>query len=56
MAHTHRRPQASRLEENEARLSGLQAALIEGERSGEPRPFDFDGFLTKKRKAATRRR
>jgi antitoxin ParD1/3/4 len=40
------------LEEQEARLSALQAALVEGERSGEPEPFDFDGFLEDKRKAA----
>jgi antitoxin ParD1/3/4 len=44
------------LEEREARLSALQAALIEGERSGEPEPFDFDDFLERKRRAATRRR
>jgi len=43
------------LEEREARLSALQAALIEGERSGEPEPFDFDEFLEDKRKAASRR-
>jgi antitoxin ParD1/3/4 len=42
------------LEEHEARLSALQAALIEGERSGEPEPFDFDHFLEDKRKAANR--
>jgi antitoxin ParD1/3/4 len=44
------------LEEREARLSALQAALIEGERSGEPEPFDFDEFLERKRGAAIRRR
>ena len=44
------------LEENETRLSALQAALVEGERSGEPEPFDFDRFLEDKRKSATRRR
>ena len=43
------------LEEHEARLSALQAALIEGERSGEPESFDFDDFLKDRRKAATRR-
>jgi antitoxin ParD1/3/4 len=43
------------LEENEARLSALQAALIEGERSGEPQPFDFDKFLEDKRKLAAQR-
>ncbi len=34
-----------RLEEDEARLAALRAALIEGEESGEPTPFDFDEFL-----------
>ena len=34
-----------RLEEHEAQLSALRAALIEGEESGEPTPFDFDEFL-----------
>jgi antitoxin ParD1/3/4 len=43
------------LEEHEARLA-LQAALIEGDRSGEPEPFDFEDFLKDKRKAASRRR
>ena len=40
------------LEEREARLLALQAALVEGERSGEAEPFDFDGFLEDKRRAA----
>ncbi len=44
------------LEEREARVSALQAALVEGERSGEPEPFDFDGFLRDKRRAAPRGR
>ena len=44
------------LEENEARLSALRGALVEGERSGEPEPFDFDKFLKDKRKLATQRR
>jgi antitoxin ParD1/3/4 len=44
------------LEENESRLSALQAALVEGERSGGPEPFDFDNFLKDKWKSATRRR
>jgi antitoxin ParD1/3/4 len=43
------------LEESEAQLSALQAALVEGERSGEPEPFDFDWFLEDKRKVATQR-
>ncbi|QYF87326.1 type II toxin-antitoxin system ParD family antitoxin [Brevundimonas sp. PAMC22021] len=37
------------LEEHEARIQALQAALLEGERSGEPQPFDFDAFKAGKR-------
>jgi antitoxin ParD1/3/4 len=44
------------LEEQEARLAALQAALIEGEQSGAPSPFDFDAFLESKRKASPRAR
>ncbi len=33
------------LEEHEARVRALQRALIEGEESGEPQPFDNDAFL-----------
>jgi antitoxin ParD1/3/4 len=33
------------LEEREAELDGLWAALIEGEMSGASAPFDFDGFV-----------
>ena len=44
------------LEENEARLSALRAALVEGELSGEPEPFDFNKFLDAKRKLAIQRR
>ena len=40
------------LEEQEARLAALQAALLEGEQSGAPQPFDFDAFLADKRKRA----
>jgi antitoxin ParD1/3/4 len=39
------------LEEQEAKLAALRAALDEGERSGVPAPFDFDQFLETKRKA-----
>lgn len=35
------------LEEHEARVKALQNALIEGEQSGEPRPFDGEAFLKK---------
>lgn len=37
------------LEEHEAKVKALQDALIAGEQSGEPRPFDFDGFKARKR-------
>lgn len=37
------------LEEHEARLEALRAALIEGEQSGPAQPFDFDTFLARKR-------
>lgn len=37
------------LEEHEARVKALEAALIEGEESGEPRPFDFKAFKARKR-------
>jgi antitoxin ParD1/3/4 len=42
------------LEEQEARLAALQAALIEGEQSGAPSPFDFGAFVEHKRKIAPR--
>ena len=35
------------LEEHEARVKALQAALIEGEQSGEPVPFDSEAFLAR---------
>jgi antitoxin ParD1/3/4 len=38
------------LEEREAKLEALRAALIEGEQSGPPTPFDFDAFLARKRR------
>lgn len=37
------------LEEHEAKVKALQDALISGEQSGEPRPFDFDSFKARKR-------
>ena len=39
------------LEEHEAKVQALQAALIEGEKSGEPTEFDFDAFIALKRSA-----
>ena len=36
------------LEEREARLATLRAALIEGEESGEPTKFDIDAFMAER--------
>ena len=37
------------LEEHEAKVKVLQDALNAGLQSGEPRPFDFEAFKTRKR-------
>ena len=37
------------LEEHEGKVKALQDALIEGEQSGKPQPFDFDEFKARKR-------
>lgn len=37
------------LEEHEAKVKALQDALIAGEESGEPRPFDGETFLARMR-------
>jgi len=36
------------LEEHEAKVKALQDALIAGEQSGKPKPFDFDAFIAQK--------
>src|ERR1700722_7259139 len=36
------------LEEREAKLTALRAALIEGEESGPSTPFDLDAFIARK--------
>ncbi len=41
------------LEEQEARLSALRDALVEGENSGASTPFDFDAFIKRKLGADT---
>jgi antitoxin ParD1/3/4 len=38
------------LEDQETRLVALRAALVEGEESGEPMPFDFDAFLARSKR------
>lgn len=40
------------LEEQEAKLEALRAALIEGEASGDSTPFDFEAFIARKRAAS----
>jgi len=37
------------LEDQETRLAALRGALIDGEESGEPEPFDFDAFIAAKK-------
>lgn len=37
------------LEEHEAKVKALEAALVAGEESGPPRPFDFEAFKARKR-------
>lgn len=37
------------LEEHEVKVKSLEAALIAGEQSGEPRPFDHEAFLSRMR-------
>jgi len=39
------------LEEREARLAALRAALREGEESGDPIEFEVESFLAEQRKA-----
>lgn len=39
------------LEDQEAQMSALRAALVSGEQSGEAEPFDFDAFIAAKREA-----
>jgi antitoxin ParD1/3/4 len=44
------------LEEHEAKLEALRAALIEGEQSGSSTPFDFDEFIERKQLERTQRK
>lgn len=37
------------LEDQETQLAGLRAALVAGEDSGTPVPFDFDTFVASKK-------
>ncbi len=38
------------LEDQETQMAALRAALVAGEESGAPEPFDFDAFITSKRR------
>ncbi|MFZ2998266.1 type II toxin-antitoxin system ParD family antitoxin [Sphingobium sp.] len=38
------------LEEHEIQVRALQDALIAGETSGDPQPFDFEAFKARKRR------
>ena len=42
------------LEEHEVRARALHDALVAGEQSGPPEPFDFEGFKAAKRAGAGR--
>lgn len=42
------------LEEREAKLAALRAALIAGEESGPATPLDFEAFIARKRKQKPR--
>jgi antitoxin ParD1/3/4 len=44
------------LEEHEAKVEALRAALIEGEESGPSTPFDFEAFIARKRPSGGRTR
>lgn len=44
------------LEEQEAKLAALRAALVDGEESGTPTPFDFDEFVAGNRRAERKAR
>jgi antitoxin ParD1/3/4 len=37
------------LQNEETRMAALRAALMEGEQSGSPGPFDIDGFIASKK-------
>jgi antitoxin ParD1/3/4 len=41
------------LEEHEAKLEALRAALIEGEQSGPSTAFDFEAFIERKARSKT---
>jgi len=42
------------LEDEEAKLAALRAALIEGEESGLAEPFDFDAFILERLAVSTK--
>jgi antitoxin ParD1/3/4 len=40
------------LQDEETRMAALRAALIKGEQSGEPMPFDVDEFVASRKQAS----
>ena len=46
---------ALRVLRHQAELEAIEAAIIEGEESGEPVEFDFDAFLERKRAERSQR-
>lgn len=51
----NRKPAEERRDERESKLEALRAALIEGEQSGQPMPFDFDAFIQEMHRKPERR-
>jgi antitoxin ParD1/3/4 len=39
------------LQDEETKMSALRSALIKGEQSGDPQPFDVDGFIASRKLA-----
>ena len=45
---------ALRMLQHKAERDAIEAAIMEGEQSGVPRPFDFDAFIEAKRARSAR--
>jgi Arc/MetJ-type ribon-helix-helix transcriptional regulator len=43
-----------RLDLDEHQMAGLRLALIEGEQSGPPQPFDIEAFIAEKRRVSAK--
>jgi len=48
--------QADLRKKYEAKLKALREALIEGEQSGDPTPFDFDAFIKEMHEKSERKK